>query len=71
MAAIAARYDKIHMFDVNVSATEVYRESEGYRPGDRAVLAETPFAQDRDDASATTCGFRRCIAAWRRRARRS
>ncbi len=40
---IAARYDKIHMFDVNVSATEVYRESEGYRPGDKAVLAETPL----------------------------
>jgi deaminated glutathione amidase len=43
--AIAARYDKIHMFDVNVSATEVYRESEGYRPGARAVVADTPFAK--------------------------
>lgn len=43
--SVAARYDKIHMFDVNVSATEVYRESEGYRPGNRAVLAETPFAK--------------------------
>jgi predicted amidohydrolase len=43
--AIAARYDKIHMFDVNVSETEVYRESAGYRPGDRAVLAATPFGQ--------------------------
>ncbi|MDP3197458.1 carbon-nitrogen hydrolase family protein [Tabrizicola sp.] len=42
---IAARYDKIHMFDVNVSATEVYRESEGYRPGSKAVVAETPFAR--------------------------
>ena len=42
---IVARYDKIHMFDVNVSATEVYRESEGYRPGTRAVVAETPFAR--------------------------
>lgn len=42
---VAARYDKIHMFDVNVSATEVYRESEGYRPGTRAVVAETPFAR--------------------------
>jgi deaminated glutathione amidase len=41
--AIAARYDKIHMFDVNVSETEVYRESAGYRPGSRAVLAQTPF----------------------------
>lgn len=42
---IAARYDKIHMFDVNVSATEVYRESEGYRPGAKAVVAETPVAK--------------------------
>ncbi|AZQ69419.1 carbon-nitrogen hydrolase family protein [Silicimonas algicola] len=37
---IAARYDKIHMFDVTISETETYRESEGYRPGDRAVVAE-------------------------------
>ena len=43
--SIAARYDKIHMFDVNVSATEVYRESDGYRPGSKAVVAETPFAK--------------------------
>lgn len=42
--AIAARYDKIHMFDVEVSETETYRESAGYRPGTRAVVAETPFA---------------------------
>jgi deaminated glutathione amidase len=40
---IAARYDKIHMFDVNVSETEVYRESAAYRPGGRAVVARTPF----------------------------
>ncbi|THD85445.1 carbon-nitrogen hydrolase family protein [Aliigemmobacter aestuarii] len=42
---VAARYDKIHMFDVNVSETEVYRESSGYRPGSRAVLADTPFGK--------------------------
>jgi predicted amidohydrolase len=41
--SIAARYDKIHMFDVDVSETEIYRESHGYRPGDRAVLCKTPF----------------------------
>ena len=39
---IAARYDKIHMFDVQVSETETYRESAGYRPGERAVTAELP-----------------------------
>ena len=43
--AIAARYDKIHMFDVNVSEAEVYRESSGYRPGDRAVVAGTPLGK--------------------------
>ncbi|WP_096786973.1 carbon-nitrogen hydrolase family protein [Rhodobacter sp. CZR27] len=43
--AIVARYDKIHMFDVNVSETEVYRESAAYRPGARAVLADTPFGR--------------------------
>lgn len=43
--AITARYDKIHMFDVNVSETEVYRESSGYRPGGQAVIADTPFGR--------------------------
>lgn len=42
---ILARYDKIHMFDVTVSETETYRESAGYRPGERAVVADTPFAK--------------------------
>lgn len=40
---IVARYDKIHMFDVEISAAETYRESAAYRPGNRAVLADTPF----------------------------
>ncbi|SPJ23135.1 carbon-nitrogen hydrolase family protein [Palleronia abyssalis] len=35
---IVARYDKIHMFDVEVSETESYRESAGYRPGETAVV---------------------------------
>ena len=43
--SIVARYDKIHMFDVNVSETEVYRESSAYRPGGRAVVVDTPFAK--------------------------
>jgi predicted amidohydrolase len=43
-ASIAARYDKIHMFDVNVSEAEVYRESAAFRPGSKAVVAQTPFA---------------------------
>lgn len=43
--SIAAQYDKMHMFDVQVSAEETYCESSGYAPGDRAVLADTPFAR--------------------------
>ena len=42
---IAARYDKIHMFDVNVSETEVYRESAAYRPGAQAVVADAGWAK--------------------------
>lgn len=42
---IVARYDKIHMFDVDVSKAETYRESAGYRPGAKAVVAPTPFGQ--------------------------
>lgn len=39
--SIAARYDKIHMFDAEVSETERHRESATFRPGTRAVLADT------------------------------
>lgn len=38
--SIRARYDKIHMYDADPSAGERYRESSGYRPGSRAVLAD-------------------------------
>ncbi len=41
---IAARYDKIHMFDVDVTAEETFRESAAFRPGGAAVLAKTPLA---------------------------
>jgi predicted amidohydrolase len=43
--AIAARYDKIHMFDVEIGDGQTYRESDTYRPGTRAVLADMPFAR--------------------------
>ena len=41
--AVVARYDKIHMFDVDLVGGESYRESNAFRPGDRTVLAETPW----------------------------
>ena len=40
---IAARYDKIHMFDVELAGGESYRESNAFRPGEQAVLAALPW----------------------------
>ncbi|MEM7224167.1 MAG: carbon-nitrogen hydrolase family protein [Pseudomonadota bacterium] len=42
---IAARYDKIHMFDVEIPDGTSYRESRSYRPGDRLVLADLPWGR--------------------------
>ena len=39
---IAARYDKIHMFDVDLATGESWRESNAYEPGREVVTAETP-----------------------------
>jgi len=41
--AVVARYDKIHMFDVDLAGGESYRESNAFRPGDRTMLVETPW----------------------------
>lgn len=41
--AIQGRYDKIHMFDVDLANGESYRESSGFRPGDHATVVETPW----------------------------
>ena len=41
--AIAATYDKIHMFDVDLENGVSFRESRVFKPGDRAVVAETPW----------------------------
>ncbi|WP_299437942.1 carbon-nitrogen hydrolase family protein [uncultured Rhodospira sp.] len=43
--SIAAWYDKIHMFDVDLSADESYRESDTMHPGERAVVADLPWAR--------------------------
>lgn len=40
---IAARYDKIHMFDVELPGGESYRESRNFEPGGKAVLADLPW----------------------------
>ena len=41
--AIVARYDKIHLFDIDLPEGETYRESATYAPGDRAVIAPMPW----------------------------
>jgi predicted amidohydrolase len=41
---IAARYNKLHLFDVQLKAGEAYRESATVESGDRAVLARLPWA---------------------------
>jgi predicted amidohydrolase len=43
--AIAARYDKIHMFDVQLATGENWRESAAYAPGEQVVTAETPLGR--------------------------
>ena len=43
--AIAARYDKIHMFDVQLDTGETWRESSAYAPGGEVVTAETPLGR--------------------------
>jgi len=42
---ISARYDKIHMFDVDLPGGESYRESRNFAAGGEAVIADLPFAR--------------------------
>lgn len=42
---IAATYDKIHMFDVDLADGESYRESKNFRAGERTVVADLPWAR--------------------------
>jgi len=42
---IAARYDKIHMFDVDLADGESYRESRNFRPGELAVVTDLPWGR--------------------------
>jgi predicted amidohydrolase len=43
--AVVAKYDKIHMFDIDLPGGESYRESNAYRPGGQTVVAETPWGR--------------------------
>ncbi len=46
---IVARYDKIHLFDVDLPSGETYRESNTVAGGSRAVLADLPWGESRPD----------------------
>lgn len=43
--AIRARYDKIHLFDVDLATGESWRESSVYGPGEHVVAVDTPWAR--------------------------
>jgi len=43
--AIRARYDKLHMFDVDLPTGESWRESASYTAGDGAVVVDTPVGE--------------------------
>ncbi|MGD9868825.1 MAG: carbon-nitrogen hydrolase family protein [Hyphomicrobiales bacterium] len=58
---IEARYDKIHMFDVDLPGGESYRESKNYRPGRQAVTARLPWCV----YGLTTCYDLRFAALYR------
>ena len=58
---IRARYDKIHMFDVDLPGGESYRESKNYQPGKRAVFADLPWGR----LGFTTCYDLRFPALYR------
>jgi predicted amidohydrolase len=42
---IVARYDKIHMFDVDLAGGESYRESRSYQPGESAIVTDLPWGR--------------------------
>jgi len=42
---IVARYDKIHLFDVDLDGGESYRESANYQPGESAVISDLPWGR--------------------------
>lgn len=42
---VAARYDKIHLFDVELSSSETYKESDTTEPGNELVVVDTPVGK--------------------------
>ena len=42
---ITARYDKIHMFDVDLGNGQAYRESKNYQAGEKSILGDLPWGR--------------------------
>src|ERR1700675_2820872 len=42
---VIARYDKIHMFDIDLPGGESYRESDNYQPRESAGIADLPWGR--------------------------
>ncbi|MDA0998560.1 MAG: carbon-nitrogen hydrolase family protein [Proteobacteria bacterium] len=42
---VRGRYDKMHLFDVEIGSGNVYRESDTYRPGAAAPIVQTPWGR--------------------------
>lgn len=55
-----ARYDKMHMFDVDLASGESWRESNAYRPGDRVVTEDLVVCRDGSDEVTLRVGFSVC-----------
>ena len=61
--AIRARYDKIHLFDVDLPTGESWRESAAYAPGDRSVVAPTGVVSAATPDETSTDGCHQTFAA--------
>lgn len=58
------RYDKIHMFDVDLAGGETWRESSAYAPGEEIVAVEETPVGRLGLTFATICAFRRSSTLW-------
>ena len=61
---VAARYDKIHLFDVTLPSGQEIRESQSFAPGDQRDCCQPAMVQVRVFPFATTCGFRSSTTHW-------
>ena len=63
--SVVARYDKLHMFDVDLPDDETYRESDNFSPGNKAVLADLSPAGVPAKLGMTICYDLRFAALYR------